>query len=91
MENCNKTVYRGQSAYEGCGGNSSSSLPGHGPEDLVKLLIEAQASFSNLQAVQEIVAANNIDVVDGISESAVAAVTETTEEEELENLRAQGQ
>ena len=89
---CNKTVYRGQSAYENCFGNKASSRKGHGPEDVIEVVKEAQSQFISLQATQQIVSSS--PTLASAAEAAAAArvasnsqiETEATEEEELAEL-----
>ena len=84
LDGCNKTVRKGQSAYEGCGGNRSSSRPGHGPADLVALLKETQSALVGLGSIMEIREKNNMQVDDSVkSRPANTAATQASEEEEL--------
>jgi hypothetical protein len=94
LKGCNKTVYPGQSAYEGCAGNRVSSLSGHRPEDLVALLKEAQTKFASLGVCDNIRANNNLSVVASLASTGAAegggGVSEVTEEEELAMLESMG-
>lgn len=86
---CNKMVYRGQSAYEGCFGNRSHSGKGHGPENVIEVLKEAQSQFISIQATQQLISSD--PTLASAAEAAAAArvasnsqiETEATEEEEL--------
>ena len=92
LGNCNKVVRRGQSAYEGCAGNRTSSRAGHSPADLVNLLQQTQKSFKRLQPIQNIASDNNIKVLDSIGSSNSMAndSQQVSEEEQLEQLKALG-
>lgn len=87
LAGCNKTVRRGQSAYEGCGGNRSSSRPGHGPADLVALLKETQSVFAGLASIKTVRENNNIQLADNIRETPASTGTaQPSEEEDLAAL-----
>ncbi len=92
LKGCNKTVYPGQSAYEGCAGNRVSSLSGHRPEDLVALLKEAQTKFASLGICDNIRANNNLSVVASLASNGAVerGVSQITEEEELAMLESMG-
>lgn len=90
MPSCNKTVYRGQSAYESCGGNSSSSRPGHGPDDLVALLKETQKNLAGSGAIQSVITSNNITLAEGTEAFAYANAGQSSDEDDLERLKELG-
>ena len=88
LASCNKIVQKGQSAYEGCAGNKSSSRPNHGPDDLVALLKESQQSFLGSSAATGVRLNNDITVVAEMVPTTDGGYTEE-EEEELDEMLAQ--
>ena len=84
---CNKTVRKGQSAYEGCGGNSASPRPGHGPDDLVALLKETQSALAGLDSIRTVRENNNLQLADNIRQTPASTGTaQPSEEEDLAAL-----